>query len=111
MIGTYKITNTDTGKYYYGSSKDVEVRLRRHKRELKQGIHHCAHLQRAYDKYGIEKFTFEVDQEFDVLKDARAHEQNILDTVEGLYNTSKFACGGDLISYHLKQDEIVGKIT
>jgi predicted GIY-YIG superfamily endonuclease len=36
MIGTYKITNIDTGKYYYGSSKNVESRLKRHKRELKK---------------------------------------------------------------------------
>ncbi len=110
MIGTYKITNIETGIYYYGSSIEVNKRFKRHQKELKQNKHHCIYLQRAYNKYGESKFTFELDEEFDTEKEARDHEQHTLDTVKDLYNTSRSASGGDLISNHPNKDEIVTKI-
>lgn len=60
IIGVYKITNTETKKYYIGYSKDVIKRFKRHVDTLKTKKHQNVVLQRAYNKYGIDKFSFEI---------------------------------------------------
>ena len=52
MIGIYRIKNLINGKCYYGSSKEIEKRLKRHKRELNSNTHINCVLQRAWNKYG-----------------------------------------------------------
>ena len=52
IIGTYKIINKKTQKYYYGSSKNIYVRIIQHKSQLKNNKHHCVYLQNSYNKYG-----------------------------------------------------------
>jgi hypothetical protein len=47
-------------KYYIGSSKSVLNRLSWHKSHLKSKTHHNEHLQKAYNKYGGNSFTFEL---------------------------------------------------
>lgn len=56
--GVYAIYNTEKKKIYIGSSVRVEKRWRDHKRELKLEIHHSRYLQRAWNKYGEDKFVF-----------------------------------------------------
>jgi len=58
--GVYKITCLNNNKIYVGSSSQMGIRYARHKRELNSGQHYNIHLQRAYNKYGKENFTFEV---------------------------------------------------
>ena len=58
--GIYKITNVVNGNFYIGSSKNVLHRISRHKSTLKLNKHRNIHLQRSYNKYGIDKFLFEV---------------------------------------------------
>lgn len=57
--GVYRITNAKTGKVYIGSSATVRRRIYLHKWDLGRGTHHSPLLQRAWDKYGAEAFTFE----------------------------------------------------
>ena len=57
MIGIYKITNTINGKCYIGQSRDIESRWRAHK--VRKGTY----LYNAFQKYGVENFTFEVLEE------------------------------------------------
>ena len=58
MIGIYKITNTINGKVYVGQSVDINRRWRQHKNsELDYPLY------KAFKKYGIENFTFEVLEE------------------------------------------------
>lgn len=64
MMAVYTITNLDNGKFYVGSSINVRTRFWTHRRELRNGIHHCEPLQRAWDKYGEDRFKFEVIEEF-----------------------------------------------
>lgn len=57
--GIYCICNTANNKKYIGQSVNVEERLRRHKYELLNDKHFNTHLQRAWNKYGEDNFTFE----------------------------------------------------
>ena len=58
MPGVYKIENTDNGKLYIGSSKNVSKRLKDHKYNLRRGKHYNIILQRAWDKHGENAFRF-----------------------------------------------------
>lgn len=58
MQGIYAIINKVNGKMYIGKSVDIETRIKRHFRELRKSIHHNKHLQRSFDFYGEDKFTW-----------------------------------------------------
>lgn len=60
FIGVYLITNWKNGKVYVGSSVNIKERWTEHKRLLNKGIHHSAHLQNAWKKFGGESFLWEV---------------------------------------------------
>lgn len=58
--GVYKITNIINGKYYIGSSMYIKGRWNEHIRCLKNQTHDNRYLQRAWNKYGRENFSFEI---------------------------------------------------
>jgi group I intron endonuclease len=60
--GIYMIKNELNGKVYIGSSINIKARWARHKTQLKNNIHTSKHLQSAYNKYGADKFFFEIIQ-------------------------------------------------
>lgn len=63
ISGIYKIVNKLDGKCYVGSSEDILGNCGRfyaHKRMLRLHIHHCVHLQRAYNRDGKKNFEFMV---------------------------------------------------
>lgn len=55
VSGIYKIENLINHKVYIGQSKDVIKRLKEHTRKEDN-----KHLKNAFDKYGLDKFSFEV---------------------------------------------------
>jgi len=59
----YQIQNTINGKIYIGSTVGYKRRFRDHKRELNKNIHHNIKLQRAWNKYGGECFSFSIIEE------------------------------------------------
>ncbi len=61
MVGIYKITNTVNGKCYIGQSRDIEARWKKHLSVYKSSPDW--ELYRAFKKYGISKFTFEIIEE------------------------------------------------
>lgn len=61
--GIYVIRCKSTGKVYVGSSKNIKLRWRQHRQQLKAGTHHSIKLQRAWDKYGEDAFEFEIVEE------------------------------------------------
>tara|TARA_B110000503_G_scaffold94145_1_gene141910 strand:- start:5115 stop:5864 length:750 start_codon:yes stop_codon:yes gene_type:complete len=63
--GIYIIKNNIDQKVYVGASKDTHVRLGMHKTQLRANRHHNIHLQNAYNKYGEDKFTFDILEECD----------------------------------------------
>lgn len=60
ITGIYKIENIINKKVYIGQSKNIPIRFSNHKYELNNNKHPNSHLQRAWNKYGKENFTFEV---------------------------------------------------
>lgn len=56
--GVYQILNIVTGKSYIGSSGNLEKRKRAHFNALVSGYHANVHLQRSFDKNGIDAFLF-----------------------------------------------------
>lgn len=61
MIGIYKITNTTNGKCYIGQSRDIQARWAKHLSAYKSSPEW--ELYRAFKKYGIAAFSFEVIEE------------------------------------------------
>lgn len=60
VAGVYSITNKVNNKIYIGQSENVYKRRLEHIRELKGERHANWHLQRAFNKYGIENFEFTI---------------------------------------------------
>lgn len=60
MTGIYKITCLVNNKSYIGQSVSIKRRWATHKRELANGIHYNKYLQREYNKYGKDKFIYEI---------------------------------------------------
>ena len=65
VSGIYIITNLVNDKVYIGRSIDVNLRLKGHLNHLKNNKHHNTHLQRAFNKHGVENFTFELLEEYE----------------------------------------------
>lgn len=63
ISGIYKITCKPTGRFYIGSSNDIETRWYHHKRDLKNNNHYNRLLSRACKKYGFNSFEWEVIEE------------------------------------------------
>lgn len=60
ISGVYKITNNINEKLYIGISVNVKYRLKKHKWLLKNNKHFNPHLQNAYNKHGVENFSFQL---------------------------------------------------
>jgi group I intron endonuclease len=58
--GIYKIACAANEKIYIGSALDLQRRRADHLRDLRKNRHVNSYLQRAFNKYGQEAFTFEV---------------------------------------------------
>lgn len=56
----YSITNKQNGKIYIGSAVQRFSRWAVHKKGLRNNNHSNRHLQRAWNKYGENSFTFDV---------------------------------------------------
>lgn len=57
--GIYKITNLIDGKVYIGQTINYNRRVKAHIAKLKKQTHHNEHLQRAWNLYGEDSFSFE----------------------------------------------------
>jgi group I intron endonuclease len=60
MQGIYKIENIINKKVYIGSSENISRRLTSHIYLLNKNSHHSTPLQKAWNKYGKEAFTFTI---------------------------------------------------
>ncbi len=108
----YEIINLGNNKFYVGRTIDFKRRQSEHIRDLKKQRHHSDYLQRAWNKYGEENFSFEVIEEVLDKSKLIEREQHYLDTLKPEYNICKDAKGGliefssnskNKISYSLKE--------
>lgn len=86
MSGIYIIRNTINNKIYIGSSIDIQKRWNTHKRDLMKNIHHSIILQRAYNKYGENNFSYEIIENISNRDILISREQIWLDFFKPEYN-------------------------
>lgn len=109
MIGIYKITNKINGKCYIGQSNDIERRWKEHKNSFSNSnaSDYESKKNRAFRKYGIENFDFQVLEEtcLEKLNDREIYWICYFNSVEEGYNTSygKNWFDGDL-TYPLRKN-------
>ena len=85
ISGVYKITNAITGDFYIGSSKNVNKRWAEHK--CKSTWNRCPNnpLYLDMQKYGVDKFVFEIIEEVESEK-LKETEQQFIETLNPTYN-------------------------
>ena len=86
ICGIYRITNTATGDFYIGSSKDAKRRWREHKCQSRWKQHPNNPMYIDMQNYGVDKFVFEVLEvvEPEELKEA---EQKFIELLKPTYNS------------------------
>ena len=106
ISGVYKITNAITGDFYIGSSKNVKNRWMSHKRTSvwKRYPNNIMYLD--MQKYGIDKFEFEIIAEVEI-EQLKEKEQQFIETLKPTYNSNR-ANGWDFERYkeYNKSDKV-----
>lgn len=95
ISGVYKITNKITGDFYIGSSRDIKHRWAHHKKLSVWKDRSNNPLYIDMQKYGLDKFTFEVIELTDSLL---TREQYWMDSLHPTYNNYR-AIGQDTERY------------
>ena len=101
ICAVYKITNTVTGDFYIGSSKDVKRRWKEHKcpSNLNKQPNNPMYLDMK--KYGVDKFVFEVLAEVEA-GSLKVTEQKFIELLKPTYNNIN-AKGWDIERYKESQ--------
>lgn len=86
----YKITNIVNNKFYIGSTVDFSIRQAQHLNHLRKGDHQDK-LQNAYNKYGEDKFIFDILETIQDKTQLLTREQFYLDSLQPWYNICKTA--------------------
>ena len=86
ISGVYKITNTITGDCYIGSSNDVKRRWKEHKWPSVWKRYSNNQMYIDMQKYGVEKFDFEVIEEAEEGK-LKETEQKFIELLKPTYNS------------------------
>jgi group I intron endonuclease len=105
--GVYKITNTDNGKIYVGSSVNLSARKAEHLRTLRRNCHDNQHLQRSFNIHGEQAFKFSVLEYVEDKNKLLEREQYYIDTLNACeksigYNICKTA--GNCLGRPCKQE-------
>ena len=85
IIGVYKITNTVTGDFYIGSSKNIKHRWADHKCPSKWNEHPNNPMYLDMKKYGVDKFDFEILAEVEP-EQLKEKEQQFIENLKPTYN-------------------------
>lgn len=101
MVGIYKITNKINNKVYIGQSSDIKRRWRTHRQSFKNKRKDTV-LTKAFQKYGIENFTFEVLEECDI-SELDCKEQFYIEYYDSYNQGYNMNLGGQQGSYGLEQ--------
>lgn len=98
--GIYCIENLINHKKYIGQSRNVEMRWRSHRSELRRNIHGNDYLQKAWNKYGEDNFQFYILEEciVDIMNDRERY-------YIVLYDATNRGCG-----YNIESGGTINKI-
>ena len=94
ICAVYKITNTITGDFYIGSSKNIKNRWMSHKKP--STWNKCPNNQLYLDmqKYGVDKFELQILEEAEI-EQLKEKEQQFIETLKPTYNNNN-AKGWDI---------------
>lgn len=82
----YKITNTITGDFYIGSSKNVKARWAAHKCHSTWKNHQNNPMYLDMQKYGVDKFEFQILEEVEP-EQLKEKEQQFIEKLQPTYNS------------------------
>lgn len=105
ICAVYKITNTVTGDFYIGSSKNVKQRWAVHKCHSTWNEYPNNPLYLNMQKYGVDNFSFQILEEVEI-EHLKEKEQQFIELLKPTYN-SKRASGWDI--ERQKEYQISGK--
>ena len=88
ICGIYKITNTITGDFYIGSSKNVKKRWTNHKIQSTWKKHPNNPMYIDMQNYGVDKFEFEVLEEAEI-EELKEKEQQFIEMLKPTYNSNR----------------------
>lgn len=97
ISAVYKITNTVTGDFYVGSSKDVKLRWMQHKRLSVWKKYSNNPMYLDMKKFGIDKFELEILAEVEIAS-LKEVEQRFIEKLQPVYNNNR-AKGLDVERY------------
>ena len=103
IIGVYRITNTITGDFYIGSSKNVKRRWAEHKWQSTWKKSPDNPMYKDMQKYGVDKFVFEIIEEVE-MEQLKEKEQEFIEALQPTYNSNN-ANGLDVERYKEYQKE------
>jgi hypothetical protein len=83
--GIYRITNTVNGKVFLGKGMNVRGILNSQQMQLQFGSHKNSDLQQDYNRFGVEKFLFEVIDQLDPSNRSSDEIRQDLDELEELW--------------------------
>lgn len=94
MIGIYKITNKLNNHSYIGLSTKLEERWKYHQNPYNQKRESNKTLYKAFAKYGIENFTFEILEECSI-QELGEKEKYYIAKYDTYYNGYNMTSGGE----------------
>ena len=97
ISAVYKITNTITGDFYIGSSKNIKQRWMQHKRLSVWKKYSNNPMYLDMKKYGLDKFELQVLAEVETGQ-LKEMEQQFIETLKPVYN-NYYAKGLDVKRY------------
>lgn len=85
FCGIYMLINKVNGHRYVGSSRNIRIRLWKHRSLLRHNKHENPHLQNAWNKYGEENFDYSILEKC-TEEERFKREQFYIDTLKPEYN-------------------------
>ncbi len=111
IIGIYKITNKVTKESYIGQSRNIEKRWQSHKTKAFNEKDHSYNtpLYRAFRKYGVNNFSFEIIEQCKVAE-LDKKEKYWIKKYDTFFNGYNLTLGGDGRGNEIKKQSVIGVI-
>ena len=104
ICGIYGIQNTLTGEWYVGQSQNIRKRYNTHMRHLAAGCHENEHLQRSFNKYGEEHFSFQLLERCSVTELDECEKKWIAEKNSKEHGFNMTYGGGGMRGYHFSDE-------